>query len=216
MTACLIVASLLAFSPAPAGWPAVASPQDMVLFTDDFEGDMSQWIGPGGGPHSGAIVPDPLNPANHVLSFTALADNGDVFSARYPGYHGYVYLLYFDYLGFPAEGTPEGNTGGRVGAAQDTPGTPSFWMAATVDEACIQQELIDDGTWHSYILSFFPECVPEYKEGGFRVMLEDWCGRAPDVPQGISGDAFFDNVRLFIHEVGVQESSWGAIKAKFR
>jgi len=212
----LMLAMLMVLSAAPGERPVVASPQDAILFNDGFEGDLSQWIGQGGGAHSGTIVPDPLNPANHVLTFTALADGGDIFSAQYPGYHGFVYLLYFDYLGFPKEETPEGNTGGRFGVTQDAPGSPSYWLAATVDEGCIQQELIDDGTWHSYTLWFFPECIPEFKAGGFRVMLEDWCGGPPDMPQGVSGDAFFDNVQLYIHEVGVQESSWGAIKAIFR
>lgn len=216
MNACLMLAALMALTPVSAEKPVAASPQDMILFTDGFEGDMSQWIGQGGGAHSGVIVPDPLNPANHVLTFTALADGGDIFSAQYPAYHGFVFLLSFDYLGLPKEGTPDANTGGKVGVTQDTPGSPSFWEDATVDEPCIWEELIDDGTWHSYMIPFFPECVPEFKAGGFRVMLEDWCGRPPDMPQGVPGDAFFDNVQLYIHEVGVQESSWGAIKAIFR
>lgn len=216
MNMCPILAFLVMLAPAPAERPVVASPQDMVLFADGFEGGMSQWIGQAGGAHSGTIVFDPLNAGNHVLTFNALADGGDIFSVQFPANHGFVYLLSFDYLGFPKEGTPDGNTGGSVGVAQDSPGSPSYWLAKTIDEPCIEQELIDDGAWHSYTLWFFPECVPEFKSGGFRVMLEDWCGRPPDVSEGVSGDGFFDNIQLHIHEVGVQESSWGSIKAIFR
>ena len=212
----LILALLAIIAPASTERPVVASPQDMVLFTEGFEGDMSHWIGQSGGAHSGAIVPDPLNPANHVITFTALADVGDIFSTEVPSYHAFVYFLRFDYLGLPKDGTPDANTGGRIGIAQDSPGSTSFWLAATIDEPCIQQELIDDGTWHSYVLFFFPECVPEIALGNFRVMVEDWCGRPPEMPKGVSGDAFFDNIQVDIHEVAVQNTSWGAIKEIFR
>jgi len=42
-------------------------------FTEDFEGNLSQWTGINNGSHHGTILVDPLNPGgvDDVLSFTA-------------------------------------------------------------------------------------------------------------------------------------------------
>ena len=54
----------------------------VTVFEDAFEsGNLNQWTGPFGGPHHGQIVADPLDAANHVLTFTAVsgpAGRGDL------------------------------------------------------------------------------------------------------------------------------------------
>lgn len=46
------------------------------LFEEDFENDLSKWIGN----TSGKIVVDPLNDANKVLTFDIVMGGGDIFS----------------------------------------------------------------------------------------------------------------------------------------
>lgn len=66
-------------------WLVSPSPANaQTLFSDDSEGDLTQWIGKNGGAHSGVIVEDPLRSGNHVLSFTQLVGAGDVFGLEVP------------------------------------------------------------------------------------------------------------------------------------
>jgi hypothetical protein len=194
---------------------ASAPPREIIIFAETWEDGASQWIGPSGGAHTGAIVPDPLNPANHVLTFSALADAGDIFSVEIPADTAFVYFLSFDYLGLPKEGTPGGNTGGRVGIAADSPGESWMWLAATIEGAGTT-ELIDDGQWHSCVTFFHPNRIPWMKDGTVRIMMEDWCGRPPEFPQGVPGDAFFDNIQIEVIRTAVQSTTWGALKEMFR
>src|SRR5438132_733649 len=76
---------------------------DIILFQDNFEGtNLDLWIGKSGTAHSGQLVADPLNAANHVLTFSAVNFGGDMFSAApinlsRPRH----YVLSFDFLGMP-------------------------------------------------------------------------------------------------------------------
>ena len=76
-----------------------AQSTDLNLFTDDFESDLSQWVGKGGSTHNGQIVTDPLDSGNQVLNFTKLVAGGDVFSVDPLLSTSGEYSLSFDYLG---------------------------------------------------------------------------------------------------------------------
>ena len=175
--------------------------EEEFLFVDGFEGDLSQWVGKEeeGGSHHGVIVDDPLQPGNHVLSFTERVAAGDVFGPEVTVTEGYTYVLTFDYLGLPIPGSPAGNLGGTVGFAEDTPGRVRWLAGTTLGSGIEDDPLIDDGQWHTYSIGFHVFDTVDYKGQVFspgdppsnntiRVMLEDY-----SVPPG---DVFFDNIQL--------------------
>lgn len=173
-------------------------------FFEDFEGDLSQWVGKSGEPHHGIVVADPLRPGNSVLTFTALNWAGDMFSSEISVISGRRYVLSFEYLGVPGYGPPD-NLGGFIGFAEDT---PSFhrWLAGTV--FCCGAEdapLIDDGQWRTYSLEFDPfrasGGTPRSPSNNtIRVMLEDFAGTSGGVP----GDVAFDNILLTTYAVDLE------------
>lgn len=170
-------------------------------FSDDFEVDLSQWVGKGGGAHHGLIVEDPLRPGNHVLTFTALGVAGDIFGSEVSVVRGETRVLSFEYLGLPNGGLP-GDLGGAIGFAEDTPNRHR-WLAGTIFCCGIEDDLlIDEGQWRKYDIEFdvfasglpgqvFTFAVVPPSNHTIRVMLEDFPGSG-----GIPGDAFFDNIRL--------------------
>src|SRR5690348_15758670 len=81
---------------------------DVTLFQDNFEGtNLNLWIGKDGLPSNGLLVPDPLNPANHVLTFTAVNSYGDTYSAMPLNVsRPRPYILSFDFLGMPDPNNP--------------------------------------------------------------------------------------------------------------
>ena len=159
-----------------------AQSTDLNLFTDDFESDLSQWVGKGGSTHNGQIVTDPLDSGNQVLNFTKLVGRGDVFSVDPLLSTSGEYSLSFDYLGIAQEGSTPNNLGGFAGYSFGLPGN-HIWLAGTSGSAGTTI-LKDDGSWHSYEFTFqTPNAV--------RIMLEDFIGSG-----GIAGDAYFDNVSL--------------------
>ena len=174
-----------------------------ALFFDDFEGNLSQWVGKGGAAHHGVIVEDPLRPGNHVLTFTALNSAGDIFGSEVSVTPGQKLFLRFEYLGIPTLGGNAGDLGGFIGFAEDTPGGHR-WLAGTV--LCCGAEsdpLLDDGEWHTYIIEFDPfagELIPS--NNTIRVMLEDF-----DTSGGVAGDVYFDNITITVArpviEVGI-------------
>jgi len=172
-------------------------------FSDDFEADLSQWVGQRGGAHHGVIVEDPLRPGNHVLTFTQLNASGDIFSSEVRVTRGEAYVLRFEYLGLPNGGRP-GDLGGAIGFAEDAPNRHR-WLAGTIFCCGIEDDLlIDDGQWRMYSIEFdvFASGLPNQvhtfavtppSNNTIRVMLEDFPGS-----NGVAGDAFFDNVRLTV------------------
>ena len=181
---------------------ATGSPANaQALFFDDFEGDLSLWVGKGGGGHSGVIVEDPQRSGNHVLTFTGRTGAGDVFSSEVTVTQGQTHVLSFEYLGLPNGGVP-GNLGGAIGFAEDTP-SRHRWLAATVFCCGVEDDpLIDDGQWRTYAIAFdvFASGLPgQFSDFStvppsgdtIRLMLEDFVGAG-----GVAGDIFFDNVRL--------------------
>jgi hypothetical protein len=155
------------------------------LFNEDFEGDLSAWVGKSGGAHHGQIVADPLNASNNVLNFTLLNSAGDIFSPALSVTPGQTYTLSFDYLGVPGRGGVPDDLGGFAGYSLGTPGT-HFWLAGTpAAYPGIVAHLIDDGTWHTYSVDFVPGV------SSIRIMLEDFSGSG-----GVAGDAYFDDISV--------------------
>jgi hypothetical protein len=197
---------LMTTSTSIARWVALAcasslpvfAAEDTVLFEENFEhGNLDQWVGDVHGPHDGAIVPDPLHARNHVLTFTALDANGNLFSAEPISLASAPrkYTLSFDYLGLGQEGSEPGNFGGFLGlaASVDDWETGRYWLAGT-DPSGINTrggiELIDDGAWHHYEIDL-SSFLRQTSLGEVHVMVEDW----RDIG-GVPGDAYFDNIRL--------------------
>jgi hypothetical protein len=178
---------------------ATPSPAQSILFADNFEsGNLNQWTGKLGLPHHGQIVVDPLNPANHVLTFTAGAAGGDIFNASpisLPG-QPQPFILSFDFLGLPIGSVPPLEYGGFAGITTDPDGVlPHYWLAGTYlpalnVPATVATTLTADGQWHHYSVDF-TEVVLSNNLTSIQVMLEDWYDRL-----SIPGDIYFDNVRL--------------------
>ncbi len=173
-------------------------------FYEDFEGDLSQWVGKVGEAHHGIIVDDPLRPDNLVLTFTARNWAGDMFGPEISVIPGQKYVLSFEYLGVPGYG-PADNLGGFIGFAEDRPGFHR-WLAGT--EWCCGAEdapLVDDGEWHTYSLEFDPYTAPDgtYRvpsNNTIRVMLEDFARSSG----GLAGDVAFDNILLTTYAEAVE------------
>ena len=173
----------------------------LTVFEDTFEsGNLSQWIGPSGTPHHGQIVPDPVNPANHVLTFTAVNAAGETFStAAIPASASSKrYILSFDFLALPVSAVPPAEYGGFAGI-NTTPGwgLPHYWLAGTYlpalnVPASVATVLVTDGQWHHYEIDF-TEIIASNSIFAFQVMLEDWYDRG-----SIPGDVYFDNVRVLV------------------
>ncbi len=176
----------------------LATHADTVLFQDNFEsGNLNQWTAKPGQVQHGQIVADPLQPANHVLTFTDLNTAGDILTVSSFSLSGTQRLvLSFDYLGWPLPGSVAGDLGGFIGIATslDT-ALPHFWLAGTDISGIntppgIGTELIDDGTWHHYDIDF-TDFVQTNGPTTFHLVVEDWADHG-----GVPGDAFFDNIRL--------------------
>ena len=170
------------------------------LFSEKFEGDLSGWVGKGGGPHSGVIVKDPIRKGNHVLTFAGLTTGGDIFSEQIGVGKRKTYRLKFDYLGKPGRGVKD-DLGGTLGISIMTPGH-ARWLAGTQPVSSEAISLKDDGKWHTYTIEFTPGGKPWFTPDGtravklrsipaIRMMLEDNAGS-----QGVPGDAYFDNISL--------------------
>jgi hypothetical protein len=174
---------------------------DVVLFEENFEGgNLDAWVGDVHGPHAGSIVSDPLRPRNHVLTFTALGANGNLFSAApILVTNNFRYAVTFEYLGAAHEGSITGNLGGFLGLAAsiDDWQTGRFWIAGTDSSGLSTSngvKLIDDGAWHSYEIDV-TSLVRHEGLSELHLMIEDW----RDIG-GVPGDAFFDNIRFIRKE----------------
>ena len=182
---------------------AIPGRAQSALFADNFEsGNLNQWTGKLGLPHHGQIVIDPLNPTNHVLTFTAGAAGGDIFNDSQISLVGQPqhFVLSFDFLALPIGGVPPLEYGGFAGITTDPDGVlPHYWLAGTFFDALnvpatVATVLTADGQWHHYAVDF-TEVVLSNNLTSIQVMLEDWYDRL-----SIPGDIYFDNVRL---EAGV-------------
>lgn len=170
-----------------------------VLFNDSFEsGNLNLWTGKSGGAHQGQLVTDPLNPINHVLTFTGVDFGGNMFSASPIALVGpRRFVLSFDFLGLPIGGVPPQEYGGFTGitAPPPTPTNFIYWVAGTFPPEVnvpppVGTVLVADGTWHHYKIDFTDVAVSNHLSG-INLALEDWSGRG-----SVPGDVFFDNVRV--------------------
>ena len=168
-----------------------------LLFEDTLTGNLNLWTGKGGGQHQGEIVSDPLDASNRVLSFTGLNVSGDIFTASPINITGFdQVVLSFDYLGLAQPGSVLGNLGGFVGISVSL-NLDVAWIAGTEPTAVGGSrfpdgiELIDDDSWHSYTIDL-TELIHSNNLVAIRLLIEDWLQAG-----GISGDAYFDNIRVF-------------------
>lgn len=162
------------------GWSA-------ELFSDNFESGLAAWTGKDGGSHSGFVISDPLNPGNHVLSFSSTAVGGDVFSVEgFAVDPSSVYTVEFDYLGYRPEAAGK-YSGGYLGLDSGYNVRPEHWIFG---EGAWVQDLhaIEDGAWHHYMWAFRGDA---YGISTLHLKMEDFATCGP-----IVGDALFDNVRL--------------------
>jgi hypothetical protein len=179
---------------------------DVILFQDNFEGtNLDKWIGKDGAPPQGQIVGDPLNPANHVLTFTGVNSYGDMFSATPLNVsRSRQYVLSFDFMGIPDSSNPSRGNGGFLGIANmPTSDSQQFWIAGTYGPALtvpppVATTLTVDGAWHHYNIDF-TGVVAANGLTQTLLMLEDWFNF-----DSVPGDAFFDNLRV----VGVYDTSF--------
>jgi len=170
--------------------PASAFTQSVFL-NDNFEGDLSEWESLG----YGVVVADPINPGNHVLSFTNTAAAGNMFTPAYECLPGATYVFSFRYLG-NAGGE---DTGGYIWLYDPAdPYSPENPVWGTQPENSMF-ELIDDGQWHGYQLMF--QCSDYFDpfSGQIKLTVEDWNGNGASGwgPPDLAGDAFFDDIALY-------------------
>jgi hypothetical protein len=170
----------------------VVNAADAILFHEDFEsGDLDQWAAG----HHGVVVLDPLQAANHVLTFTSLNAGGDIFTAASlpVGESNKQYFVSFDYLGIFTNGSsPFAGLGGFFGIFVS--GTePHYWIAGTDViglNTSLGIQLMDDDMWHHYEINITP-LIRENHLTQVHLMLEDWISSG-----GVAGDAYFDNIQL--------------------
>lgn len=172
---------------------AATAPAD--LFNENFEGgNLSAWVGQGGGAHHGIIVPDPLNSANKVLTFNQTNLGGDIFAtaAGFTLASGQQYIVSFKYLGYDplGLGTP-GDLGGYAGLSAGFPGS-HLWYYGTGSVSGANPVLVDDGQWHSYSYTF---TTPLSIGNNIHLMFEDFYASGYPLAN-VAGDVYFDDIRL--------------------
>lgn len=172
----LAAAAVLAFS-------ASAHAATVSAFAEDFEGTLAAWTDRTPWNPQSAIVVDPLNSGNHVLGFSQLGSAGSIFTSDLITTGG-NFTVSFDYLGLARPGSVAGNLGGFFGISQDLPGA-HYWVAGTGSYPA-PIDLIDDGVWHTYTLTFASPVGQQV-----HLMFEDYSGSG-----GVVGDVYFDNVRF--------------------
>lgn len=151
----------------------------VVIFTDDFEGDLSAWTGKAAGAHSGTIVADP-NEADKALNWKSTEAGGETFTGATFSDASGDYILEYDYLGTCGNG----DCGGFVGYSFGLPGS-HVWLAGTSTVSGALDINFDTGLWVHV-------SIPFSVGGAFHLMLEDFSGSIAN----IAGDAYFDNIVL--------------------
>lgn len=180
---------------------ATVASADVVLFEDTFEGgNLNQWTSKPGDAHSGAIVADPINPTNNVLTFTVVKFGGDVFSAAPIAVNSQRrFVLSFDYLGLN-NGVQNGAFLGVVPSPGADPST-FFWLASTYPAEInappsAATPLTADGIWRHYAIDL-TDVIAAGGLTNLHVALEDWAGAG-----SFAGDVFFDNIRVILVDRG--------------
>ncbi len=156
-----------------------------------FEDDPTSWTGRHGGASDAEFVLDPLTEGNHVVRFTRTVAHGDLFSPAVAVFPDSTYTLTFRYLGLPVEGSVPDNYGGFIGIADEKPGSHA-WLAGTVIDSGATVHLIDDGSWHTYTVTFQPSVYFFTADFMIHVMIEDW-----EESGFAAKDAYFDDIVIF-------------------
>ena len=171
---------------------------EVTILSDNFEsGSLTNvWTGKAGGAHSGVIVADPLDPSNHVVTFTSVTFGGDMFGMPQHVVNGSVQriVLSFDFLGLPTGETPPPEFGGFAGISTEFAASP-FFLAGTAISGVdapppFATQLVADGQWHHYEIDF-SELAVSSNFTNIQVTLEDFGGNG-----SVPGDVYFDNISL--------------------
>ncbi len=164
----------------------LASRAEVLLFSEDFESGLGQWVAKYGGTGSAVTVADPFNSGHgQVLKFGAMTVGGDIFSRASFSISG-PFRISLDYAGNPNLGV------GFFGVSYTIPptiaeGYDNFWYFASRPNITAKVMLINDGTWHHYDLQVDGSALTH----PFYLMAEDWSGDG-----GVAGNGFFDNISL--------------------
>jgi hypothetical protein len=171
--------------PALAVTLALAAPMahaaPVSLFSETFEGPLSQWTVH---EQDAFIAVDPLQVGNHVLDFARIRSGASATSLVTVRSAG-NFTLSFDYLGLARAGSVAGDLGGSIGVSAKDDDQEPLWLGATGTGSRLL-DLVDDGLWHSYSLTFASTVGPSV-----RLVLRD-----ASSSQGVAGDAYFDNIVL--------------------
>jgi len=171
------------------GTPANAA----VLFSDDFQTNLSQWTTN----QSGQIVAAPTGGGN-ALHFNNLGSGGDIFSTLIAFSGAGTYHLKFDYLGTCETGGCGGYVGLHPGSSTTTnPASGDAWLASDTPSAYFTPfTFSSNGGWVTVGFDFSVTTGTT-----FGLKLEDFSGSG-----GSAGDAYFRNLEL---TSGVPEpSTW--------
>ncbi len=169
------------------GSSAVAAQE--VVFKDDFQGDLSAWATIG----YGVLLPDSLAPGNQVLAFSQTADGGNIWSTAIAMDDTAQYHFSFRYRG----ATNGVDSGGYLGFFDPQHGyfAPGLIWGTQPDNSAV--ELIDDGQWHTYELTFRVSDYFGQLGGALQIVVEDWDGvNGGNPPPNVPLDAFFDDIQL--------------------
>jgi len=173
------------------------------LFDERFEGDLRNWTGKNNGSHSGTIVEDPLRLENHVVTFSARGDGGDLFSISLTPSPDLAVWLRFDYLGKSRDAQ------GWIGYSRDTTGNTTRWVGGARDVDPPGIVLVSDERWHAYSIQLFPQFP---RASPFRIVIEDHTAPYFDV--------FFDNIQVYQGDppqfVGTDQTSFVLDGSEFR
>jgi hypothetical protein len=179
---------------------AVGGAHAAVLFSDNFQTNLSQWQTPG----TGVIAAAPVGGGN-ALKFNALGSGGDLFSFPIAGTGAGTYALSFQYLGTCARGGCGGYVGLAPGSTTITsPLTGDAWLASDTPAAYFTPFVFSsNGAWTSVNVVFSVTTAAQ-----FGLKLEDFVGSG-----GVAGDAYFRNLTL---TSGVPEpSTWAMMLIGF-
>jgi hypothetical protein len=177
LSRCSVLSMIVVFTLAPQ----LAHSGTVSLFSESFEGSLSQWS-----VHNtdAYITVDPLNAGNHVLDFARTSGSSSATSLATIHSNG-NFTLSFDYLGLARAGSKAGDLGGTIGIVGAGNDTGAFWLGST-GRGSQFVDLIDDGLWHSYSATF---ASPRGKN--VQLVLKDANGA-----RSVAGDAYFDNIVL--------------------
>lgn len=164
------------------------------LFYDDFESDLSAWVGKDGTSvsHHGEIAVDPYDSTNHALRFSQTNLGGDIFATDtgFAVTPGQEYTISFKYLGDTQLGGTPGDLGGYAGISSGFPGTHD-WYYGTNTVSGADPVLVDDGDWHSYSYTF----TASAGMNPVHLMFEDFYAPTYGLAN-VARDVYFDDVRL--------------------